>query len=243
MSMNEKALFLTDDDLVARLPNWKRELGLVSARDIVFGNVALLVLDMQNEFLTTDGQMPIWGGRAVIPHIGRLIEEFRRLSFPIFYTQHICVEPYRHQGELAVMQNVGNPACFLAEGSFGVSLIDEVKPASREKIIEKYRYSAFFDTPLETLLRVNNIEDIIVTGVATNICCETTAHDAYFRGFRVFFPIDACGGTDESAHLASAKNIALVYGTVLTTDDILSALHRQAALTENNFEPAGQTNR
>jgi isochorismate hydrolase len=74
------------------------------------------------------------------------------------------------------------------------------------------------------VLRMNNAKQVIITGVATNICCETTAHDAFFRGYEVFFAADGTGGTDESAHLASLKNIVLSYGKAASVDQLCRGL-------------------
>lgn len=180
-------------------------------------NPALLVLDMQNEFLLETGQMPVWGGPAVIPRVKDLINAFRTARLPVIFTRHLCIEPYRHRGELKVMDGVANPATFLRDGYPGAEIHSDLRPLQNEYVITKYRYSAFYDTPLDTLLHVNQVADVVITGVATNICCEATAHDAFFRGYRVIFTIDGTGGTDESAHLATLRNLKLAYprlGTV-----------------------------
>jgi len=226
MTCNNKQedLFLTEIMLARRLPVWCKELGIETQVPLHLKRPALLVLDMQNEFLTDQGQMPVWGGPAVISNIRNTLNVFRGAGLPVFFTRHLCIEPYRHQGELAVMENVSEPSKFLADASFGAELHEFLQPLNHERVINKYRYSAFYDTPLDTFLRVNGVTDVVITGVATNICCETTAHDAYFRGFNVYFTVDGCGGTDESAHLASLKNIVLVYGVPVTVENIMSTI-------------------
>jgi len=216
--------FLPESKLEEKLIRWNIELGLDQYRDLQLLSPALLVLDMQNEFLSESGQMPVWGGPAIIPHVKRLLNAFRTSGYPVFFTKHLCIEPYRHQGELQVMDGVANPGSFLREGCAGAKIHEELRPRKDEQIITKYRYSAFYDTPLDTFLKVNRINEVIITGVATNICCETTAHDAFFRGYRVLFTIDGTGGTDESAHLASIRNIKLSYGKPVTVESIVTAL-------------------
>lgn len=208
--------FLSEKGLEQRLPNWFERLKVNTNLSLELKRPALLVLDMQNEFLTSRGQMPVWGGPSVIPRVQQVLTAFRKAALPVFFTRHLCIEPYRHQGELAVMKNICVPDHFLAEGCYGAELHEAIQPQEHELVITKYRYSAFYDTPLNTLLKVNEVTDVIITGVATNICCETTAHDAYFRGFNIFFTVDGCGATDEKAHIASLKNIALAYGTLVT---------------------------
>jgi len=224
-SENNKATkFLTEETLAQRLPVWCTELDITTQAPLQLKRPALLVLDMQNEFLTDQGQMPVWGGPAVISRVKNTLGAFRQAGFPVFFTRHLCIEPYRHQGELGVMENVSEPSEFLADGCYSAELHESIQPRRGEQVIDKYRYSAFYDTPLDTLLRVNGVTDVVIAGVATNICCETTAHDAYFRGFNVFFAVDGCGGTDEKAHLASLKNIALVYGVPVAVASIISSI-------------------
>lgn len=220
----QNANFLTEELLTKRLPVWCEQLGIETQNPIQLNRPALLILDMQNEFLTDRGQMPVWGGPAVISGVRSLLEEFRKARLPVFFSRHICIEPYRHRGQLAVMDNVTQPSEFLAEGSYGSELHDLLPPLKHEQVIKKYSYSAFYDTALDTFLRINEITDVIITGVATNICCEATAHDAFFRGFNVFFSIDGCGGTDENAHLATLKNISLVYGKLVTLKNIVETI-------------------
>lgn len=216
--------FLPASDLPEKVIRWKTELCLNQHVNVKMQRPALLVLDMQNEFLLKSGQMPVWGGPAVIPRIRQLLDAFRTSGHPVFFTRHLCIEPYRHQGELQVMNCIKDPGSFLHEGYEGAEIHEGLQPRKNEQVVTKYRYSAFYDTPLDTFLKVNNIKDVIITGVATNICCETTAHDAFFRGYHVLFAIDGTGGTEEAAHLASIRNIKLSYGEPVTVDSIIRCI-------------------
>jgi nicotinamidase-related amidase len=88
----------------------------------------------------------------------------------------------------------------------------------------KHRYSAFYATDLETVLRCLEVEDLVVTGVMTNLCCESTARDAYYRDYRVFVPADGTGTVDEEMHLASLLNLAFGFAWVTTSDAIVAQL-------------------
>lgn len=221
--------FLNDNEaaLNQRIETWKMAVGITNNPLLQLKRPALLVLDMQNDFLLDAGQLPVWGGPAVIPRIKQLIAAFRALRLPIFFTRHYCIEPYRHKDDLGSMKNVDKPDEFLRKGSMGAEFHVDIAPAQDDFVVTKYRYSGFYDTPLDTLLRVNQITDVVITGVATNICCETTAHDAFFRGYNVIFMLDATGGTDEVAHIATLRNIKLSYGAVVTTEIILPCLDSQ----------------
>jgi nicotinamidase-related amidase len=108
------------------------------------------------------------------------------------------------------------------EGSPESEIHPDIAPLADEKVILKHRYSAFYNTDLETVLRCLNIEDLVITGLMTNMCCESTARDAYFRDIRVFFPADATGTVNEKMHLASLLNLAFGFAFVTTTGDIIT---------------------
>jgi nicotinamidase-related amidase len=94
-----------------------------------------------------------------------------------------------------------------------------------EKVILKHRYSAFYNTDLETVLRCLKIEDLVVTGIMTNLCCESTVRDAYYRDYRVFVLADGTGSLTEEMHLASLLNLAFGFSFVTTADDIIAELN------------------
>ncbi|MGC8747586.1 MAG: cysteine hydrolase family protein [Candidatus Kapaibacteriota bacterium] len=110
------------------------------------------------------------------------------------------------------------------EGTPESEIIDDLKPLPGEKVISKHRYSAFYNTDLEVYLRGLKVEDLVITGIMTNMCCESTARDAYYRDYRVFFLADATGSVTEQMHLASLLNLAFGFASVTTADGIVTAL-------------------
>lgn len=88
--------------------------------------------------------------------------------------------------------------------------------AGKDEVVEKNTYSAFGNTRLQEMLEGMGVKEVIVTGVMTNLCCETTAREAFVRGFRVFFSADATGTADEELHEATLKNMA--YGFAYLVD-------------------------
>src|SRR5690606_31544533 len=101
----------------------------------------------------------------------------------------------------------------------------------------KRRYSPFVGTDLELLLRTSGEKDVVITGVCTNICCEATAHDAFFREFNVFLTADGTGATDEDAQIATLRNIALAYGKPVTSEQVLHALAQIRPWNYPTFSP------
>ena len=110
------------------------------------------------------------------------------------------------------------------EGSPESEVHPELTPQDGEKEILKHRYSAFYNTDLETILRCLKIEDLVITGIMTNMCCESTARDAYFRDYRVFFLADGTGSITEEMQIASLLNLAFGFAWVTTVDAIQTHL-------------------
>jgi nicotinamidase-related amidase len=110
------------------------------------------------------------------------------------------------------------------EGSQESEIHRDIAPRPGEKVILKHRYSAFYNTDLETVLRCLKIEDLVIAGVMTNMCCESTARDAYFRDYRVFFLADATGSINEEMHVASLLNLSLGFAYVTTAGEVTRQL-------------------
>ncbi len=116
------------------------------------------------------------------------------------------------------------------EGSPESEVHQDLFPEHHEKVIFKHRYSAFYNTDLETVLRCLKVEDMVIAGVMTNLCCESTARDAYFRDFRVFFLADGTGSITEEMHMASLLNLAFGFSWVTDVDTVLAQLREDVTL-------------
>ena len=177
---------------------------------------ALVVIDMQKYFLDPASPTFTCGGTAVLPTVRRLITTFRKANRPIIYTRHV-----HHPDRLdaGIMGWWWEGMCL--EGTPESEVHDDLAPLAHDKVVLKHRYSAFYNTDLETILRCLMIEDLVITGIMTNMCCESTARDAYYRDYRVFFCADATGSINEEMHLASLLNLAYGFAYVTTADDII----------------------
>ena len=174
---------------------------------------ALLVIDMQCYF--TSIAQPILG------NVISIIECFRANKGKILFTRHGHRDPKTDGGMLGRWWGD-----LISYGSEEWELIDELHVQAGDTIIDKKRYSAFFNTELDDLLRNAGIEDLVITGVLTNCCCETTARDAFMRDYRVFFVADATAAPAEELHLASLKNLAYGFAYVVTTRDLCNKLNK-----------------
>lgn len=180
---------------------------------------ALIVVDMQQFFLNDASPTFTCGGVAILPNIKRLIDTFRQLKRPVIFTRHV-----HHPGGLdsGVMGWWWEGKCL--EGSPESEIHPSLAPKPNDKVIFKHRYSAFYNTDLEIVLRCLRVEDIVISGIMTNMCCESTARDAYNRDYRVFFLADGTGSINEDMHLASLLNLAFGFAYVTTSDAIVKQL-------------------
>ena len=180
---------------------------------------ALLVIDMQKFFLDPASPTYTCGGMAIIPKIKQLIAAFRQQGLPVIFTRHVHHPDLMDAG---IMAWWWEGMC--VEGSAESEIHPDLEPLPNEKVISKHRYSAFYNTDLETILRCLGIEDLVIAGIMTNMCCESTARDAYYRDYRVHFPADGTGSIHEEMHLASLLNLAFGFAWVTTADAIDRAI-------------------
>jgi len=143
----------------------------------------------------------------------------RRAKVPVIFTQHGYRDLPKESGMLG--QWWDDP---IVVGTEKWKRISEIAPNREEKIIRKRRYSTFYGTDLDGILKILGVKDVIIVGVMTNLCCETTARDAFVRDYRVFFLVDGTATVSEDYHLTTLKN--LVYGVAYLKqcDDIITEL-------------------
>ena len=213
--------YVTTENLDARTQYWLKQIQPFNQHEMELNAAAsvLLVVDMQRFFLDESSPTFACGGVAILPKVRSLISAFRKAKRPVIYSRHV-----HHPGglDIGIMGWWWEGRCL--EGSPESEIHPEITPLPGEKVIDKHRYSAFYNTDLETVLRCLKTEDIVITGTMTNMCCESTARDAYYRDYRVFFPADGTGTINEEMHLASLLNLAFGFAHVTTCDRIAAQL-------------------
>ena len=213
--------YVTSEDIEQKAQGWLKKIESFNTHQMQLKTerAALLVIDMQNFFLNPLSPTFTCGGIAILPTLKRLIEVFRRGGRPVIYTRHVHNPNLSDAG---IMEWWWEGMCL--EGSPESEVHNDIAPLSNEKVIDKHRYSAFYNTDLETVLRCLKVEDIVVSGIMTNLCCESTARDAYYRDYRVFFLADGTGAINEEMHLASLLNLAFGFAYVTSTDNVIKQL-------------------
>jgi nicotinamidase-related amidase len=210
--------YVTVDNIESKVLKWLERIRPYNQHQMQMNVAAsaLLVIDMQRFFLDATSPTYTCGGVAILPTVKRLMDSFRRAGRPVIFTRHV-----HHPGNLdsGIMGWWWEGKCL--EGSPESEVHPDLAPMPSEKVVFKHRYSAFYNTDLETVLRCLKVEDVVVSGIMTNMCCESTARDAYNRDYRVFFVADGTGSISEEMHLASLLNLAFGFAYVTTGDAIV----------------------
>ena len=161
---------------------------------------ALVVLDMQRYFLDPLSHAFVPGSEEILRRIEALSTAFLEKNRPVILTRHINTP--ENAGIMASWWND------LIQSESPMSRITSELPQDRSHIVIKSRYDAFFQTDLESFLHRHKVRQVVITGVLTHLCCETTARSAFMRDFRVFFPVDGSATYNEHFHQATLRNLS-----------------------------------
>ncbi len=178
---------------------------------------ALLILDMQSYFLDPSSHAYIPSAEAIVPGLRALAKAYFENDLPVIFTQHLNTP--EDAGSMGTwwrdMITIDDP----------LSAIIPDFDFSNRFVISKNQYDAFYETSLEGILHKKGIAQVVVSGVMTHLCCETTARSAFVRGFEVFFVIDGTATYNEDYHVATLLNLAHGFTTPVLTNEVLQFLH------------------
>lgn len=188
---------------------------------------ALIIIDMQNAFVAEGATFETPGARAMIPRIEALLSFARAQHMPIVWTQSDHRPPYGGLMLRKFPPIASHRVLWRGEPSFDFYPdMPQPREAPGEYCIVKHKFDAFFETNLDAILRNHHVHTVVITGTATNACCESTARSAFMRDYQVAFLSDANATFDEAMHQATLRNIELLFGRVMTTPQLLSEMQQ-----------------
>ena len=197
----------------------------------------MIVVDMQNDFVAEGAKLRSASAAAMVPKLASTLNFCRENGIRVIYTAHV----HRRDGsDMGLYDDLYSPIAdrsTLVDGTSGVEIFADLAPAPGEHIIKKHRYSAFFATDLDLILREWGITTVIISGTTTENCCHATARDAMFNNYSVVFLSDVTGTFDypdvgcgamsaEEVHKATLCILALSTAHVMTVDELKARVAR-----------------
>ena len=216
--LTEKRAYITGSGFLREseeLVRWSSAAGRVAFTP---GATALLVIDMQGWFLDPESHAYLPSAAQILPGLVALSRAFWEHELPVVFTRHLNTDD--DAGALGLWWSD------LIRAEDPLSEISSALDTSVGRVLEKNQYDAFHGTDLEDTLRERAVERVVVTGVATHLCCETTARSAFVRGFEVSFPVDGTATYDEHHHLATLLNLSHGFATATRVRDLLDDVLR-----------------
>lgn len=217
-------VFEMPDDYIARTV--AREGRPHSVERLDGEHTALVVVDMQRYFVEAPfaGACPV--AQEIVPNVNRLAAELRRSRGFVVWLQNAA--PRQSEKSWSALRERYSDAAARArwgaldQDAAGFELWPALDVRPRDGRVVKNRYSAFISgsSSLDTLLREREIDTLLIAGVATNVCCESTARDAMMLNYRVLMVSDACAAASDGEHAAALGNFYLFFGDVQTTDEV-----------------------
>jgi len=202
---------------------------------------ALIVVDMQNAFASKQGMLDLAGAdisaaQRVIQLAVQVLDAARGAGIPIVYLQmgyqpDLCdsggpESPNWHK-ELGIRMMNRRPELrgkLVTVGSWDFDIVGELKPRPDDVVITKTRYSGFAHTPLDDELKRRGVRYLFFTGIATNVCVESTLRDAFFLDYWPILIADAAMGSDAQGHEAALRNVESFFGWTVTTEEFIGKI-------------------
>jgi nicotinamidase-related amidase len=196
-------------------------------------NAALIIVDMQNDFVREGAPLEVPDARRTIEPHRALIAAFRKMRRPVLYTKFITFPREALLWEWSPQCRPPTKCCWKDHKRFYpdvgreldcTEIVDELAPEPADFIVEKFGYGAFHGTALAGTLHNLGIESLAITGTVTQICVEETARQAFHHGFRTTLVEDAVSSFAPDLHAAALKNFAMKFGWVDSSAAVVGAL-------------------
>jgi len=196
---------------------------------------ALVVVDMQLYFMGEGQPSECPVAREIVPNVNRLADATRRAGGTVIWIQTVSGPESRDFWSVYYERMTDKAGAARVEGmspgGSGYDLWPELDVRDEDEIVNKTRYSGFLPSPspLEKLLRERGLDTLLITGVSTCTCCESTARDAMMLNFRTMMVSDGCAAPEDELHAATLNQFYIQFGDVQTTDEVVALLERNIA--------------
>ncbi len=187
-------------------------------------HTALLVIDIQCDYFCKGGIIDLMGydcqaNEVILPRLKEFISRGRQYLKSVIFTRQTMYSYLRSPVQIEHYTRAGMIRPFNPENEDFHNIV----PEPEDIILPKHRYSAFIGTPLDGILRAKGIRTLILAGVATNVCVESTARDGFMMDYHIVVPADLTAGVNDEAKRMSLFNINTFFGEVVESKSILEA--------------------
>jgi ureidoacrylate peracid hydrolase len=194
---------------------------------------AVIVVDVQNDFCRAEGALGKAGESTaaaleMIPNLQRLLTAARANGTAVIFVR--TIHESVTDSSAWTWRMAGSVGNCCRKNTWGAEFT-EVAPLPDEPVVIKHRYSAFINTRLDSVLRTLKVENLIMTGVSTNVCVESTARHGYMLDYNIVFMSDCTAAFSAAEHEMSLYNMRTHFGVVATADEVIAAWNAAPALT------------
>ena len=189
-------------------------------------HTAVVVVDMQNDFCAENGYIhatqnaDMSGNKPLAECIGKLVEAAREAGAMVVWIKAIYDHELLPAPMLSKFLDKGKGRVCCASDSWGADFY-EIGPAEDEFVVEKRCYSAFHNTQLDDILRRRGIRSLVMTGVATNVCVDSTLREGFFHGYYIVMPPDCVGSANLPLHQATIKSVEFIFGYIPESAEVM----------------------
>jgi len=215
----KKDNYFTIENRAAKTAEWQDILSNYYSKNKTFKfdieNSVLLIIDMQEFFLNPTSHAYLPATEAIIDPINKLQQAFEKRENPVFFTRY-GLDPEKNK--TSIMHRWWKGSLSTEDSLYAISSKFNVK---EELVYEKDTYDSFLGTNLAFLIEKLGYSSIVITGVTTHLCCESTARSAFNYGYEVYLPVDCMATYTEELHLNTLKAASHGFGIPITSDEIL----------------------
>lgn len=198
-------------------------------------HTAVVVVDMQNDFCARGGYIhttqnaDMSANKPLSERIGRLVEAARKTGVMVVWIKAIYDHEILPAPMLSKMLEKGKGAVCCASDTWGSDFY-EISPTEDELVVEKRCYSAFHNTQFDDILRRRGIRTLVMTGVATNVCVDSTLREGFFHGYYIVMPPDCVGSANAYLHEATIKSVEFIFGEVPESAEVMKVWEKARAV-------------